>query len=221
MKDGLRVQRRAVQRVRPGQAHLRHRDVGVRGRRRRPAAFERPRRRSPRTVRARQRVRPRRSPSATCSSSTRARSSSSCARTTRATRPRWSRASPAFPRSSSSRSPRSSARLGRPDKVMTVVYAVGLTHHTTGGQLIRDRRHPPAPARQHGPAGRRHERRARPRQHPGQHRQRDLVGDPARLPAHPGARPEEPRRLRRPERAPEVRHQRRGTSSAPTTGSSW
>src|SRR5207302_4792844 len=26
---------------------------------------------------------------------------------------------------------------GRPDKVMTVVYAVGLTHHTTGGQLIR------------------------------------------------------------------------------------
>ncbi len=27
--------------------------------------------------------------------------------------------------------------MGRPDKVMTVVYAVGLTHHTTGGQLIR------------------------------------------------------------------------------------
>ncbi len=26
---------------------------------------------------------------------------------------------------------------GRPDKVMTVVYAVGLTHHTTGGQMIR------------------------------------------------------------------------------------
>ena len=26
---------------------------------------------------------------------------------------------------------------GRPDKVMTVVYAVGLTQHTTGGQLIR------------------------------------------------------------------------------------
>ena len=26
---------------------------------------------------------------------------------------------------------------GKPDKVMTVVYAVGLTHHTTGGQLIR------------------------------------------------------------------------------------
>src|SRR5256884_3121264 len=28
-------------------------------------------------------------------------------------------------------------QMGRPDKVMTVVYAVGLTHHTTGGQLIR------------------------------------------------------------------------------------
>jgi formate dehydrogenase major subunit len=27
--------------------------------------------------------------------------------------------------------------MGRPDKVMTVVYAVGLTQHTTGGQLIR------------------------------------------------------------------------------------
>jgi formate dehydrogenase major subunit len=27
--------------------------------------------------------------------------------------------------------------MGRPDKVMTVVYAVGLTHHTTGSQMIR------------------------------------------------------------------------------------
>jgi formate dehydrogenase major subunit len=27
--------------------------------------------------------------------------------------------------------------MGRPDKVMTIVYAVGMTHHTTGGQLIR------------------------------------------------------------------------------------
>ena len=27
--------------------------------------------------------------------------------------------------------------MGRPEKVMTIVYAVGLTHHTTGGQLIR------------------------------------------------------------------------------------
>ncbi len=28
-------------------------------------------------------------------------------------------------------------QMGRPDKVMTIVYAVGLTHHTTGGELIR------------------------------------------------------------------------------------
>ena len=28
-------------------------------------------------------------------------------------------------------------QMGRPDKVMTIVYAVGLTHHTTGTQLIR------------------------------------------------------------------------------------
>ena len=69
------------------------------------------------------------------------------------------------------------------------------------------RRHPAAPARQHGAAGRRHERRARSRQHPGQHRQRDLVGDPARLSAHPGAGAEEPRRLRDPERAQEVRRE--------------
>src|SRR5467141_2969417 len=27
--------------------------------------------------------------------------------------------------------------MGQPDKVMTIVYDVGLTHHTTGGQLIR------------------------------------------------------------------------------------
>src|SRR5438445_4099859 len=27
--------------------------------------------------------------------------------------------------------------MGRPDKVMSVVYAVGLTHHTTGSQMIR------------------------------------------------------------------------------------
>jgi formate dehydrogenase major subunit len=28
-------------------------------------------------------------------------------------------------------------QMGKPDKVMTIVYAVGLTHHTTGAQLIR------------------------------------------------------------------------------------
>src|SRR6266568_4006923 len=30
-------------------------------------------------------------------------------------------------------------QMGKPDKVMTIVYAVGLTHHTTGGKLIRIR----------------------------------------------------------------------------------
>jgi formate dehydrogenase major subunit len=29
------------------------------------------------------------------------------------------------------------SQMGKPDKVMTIVYAVGLTHHTTGSQLIR------------------------------------------------------------------------------------
>ena len=69
---------------------------------------------------------------------------------------------------------------------MAVVYAVGLTHHT-GGQLIRT-----AAILQLrlGNTGRRvrHERRARSRQYPGQHRQRDLVGDRAgylRIPAEP------------------------------------
>ena len=65
---------------------------------------------------------------------------------------------------------------------MTIVYAVGLTHHTTGVPAHPVRRAAPAAARQHGPPGRRHERRARPRQHPGQHRPRDLVGHPARVP---------------------------------------
>ena len=54
-----------------------------------------------------------------------------------ATHPRWCRRSPAFRRRSSSRSPRSFAPPARADKVGNVVYAVGLTHHTTGGQMIR------------------------------------------------------------------------------------
>ena len=70
--------------------------------------------------------------------------------------------------------------MGRPDKVMTQVYAVGLTHHTTGVADDPRGRGAPAAARQHRAARRRHERRARAREHPGQHRQRDLVGDPAR-----------------------------------------
>ena len=110
---------------------------------------------------------------------------------------------------------------GRPDKVMTIVYAVGLTHHTTGVQLIRSGARASTPARQHGTSGWRHERRARPRQHPRQHRPRDLVGHPARLPADPGARPAQPRRLSGAEREQEAARQRRELLRRRTTASSW
>jgi len=72
--------------------------------------------------------------------------------TTRDTRPRWSRASPAFRSISSTPVAKIVGETGKPDKVMTIVYAVGLTHHTTGGQLIRFGRRPPAAPGQHGPA---------------------------------------------------------------------
>ncbi len=75
-------------------------------------------------------------------------------------------------------------------------------HHRRAAHPLR--RAAAAAAGQHGPARRRHERRARPRQHPGQHRPRDLLGHPARLPADPGAGPEEPRRLRGAEREQEA-----------------
>ncbi len=67
--------------------------------------------------------------------------------------------------------------MGRPDKVMTIVYAVGWTQHTTGVQIIRGGRVAAASARQYGTSGRRNERRARPRQYSRQHGSRDLVGD--------------------------------------------
>src|SRR5205814_2146929 len=57
----------------------------------------------------------------------------------------------------------------------------------------------------HGPPRRRHERRERPRQHPGQHGPRDLVGDPPGLLEDPSAWTEDDRGLRRRERAQEVR----------------
>ncbi len=50
----------------------------------------------------------------------------------------------------------------------------------------------PAPPREHRPPRRRHERGTRPREHPGQHRSRDQLGDPSGLSAHPRARTEEP-----------------------------
>ncbi len=75
-------------------------------------------------------------------------------------------------------------------------------HHRRPAHPLR--RFASAPAGQHGTAWRRHERRARPRQHPGQHRPRHLVGAPPRLPEDSRAGSEESRRLRRPERRQEA-----------------
>ena len=50
---------------------------------------------------------------------------------------RWSSASPGIPRDQFLEVAKLVGEMGRPDKVMTIVYAVGLTHHTTGVQLIR------------------------------------------------------------------------------------
>ena len=56
--------------------------------------------------------------------------------------------------------------------------------HLGGADHPRRRPRPDA-ARQRRPSRRRCERRTGPRQHPGQHRQRHLLGDPPRLPRHP------------------------------------
>ena len=63
-------------------------------------------------------------------------------------------------------------------------------HHRRAAHPVR--RAAATAAGQHRTPGRRHERRARPRQHPGQHRPRDLVGHPARIPAGAGARARRP-----------------------------
>ncbi len=88
------------------------------------------------------------------------------------TPPRSSRRSPGFRRTSSSRSPRSSGRPGRPTRSGSIVYAVGLTHHTSGVQMIRASASCNSCSGNVGRPGRRRQRRAGPRQHPGQHRQR-------------------------------------------------
>ena len=61
-------------------------------------------------------------------------------------------------------------RDGRPDKVMTIVYAVGLTQHTTGSQIIQSGAMLQLLLGNMGRPGRRYERRTRARQHPRQHR---------------------------------------------------
>ena len=94
-------------------------------------------------------------------------------------------------RTSSSRSPRSSATTGTADKSGSIVYAVGAhpphlrACRSSGASGIVQ-----TPARQRRHPRRRRQRRARPRQHPGQHRQRHLLGDPPRLPGHPADRME-------------------------------
>ena len=57
--------------------------------------------------------------------------------TTPATRRRWSSDITGIPKEQFLEIAKLVGEMGRPDKVMTIVYAVGLTHHTTGGQLIR------------------------------------------------------------------------------------
>ncbi len=74
---------------------------------------------------------------------------------------------------------------GTADKVGSVVYAVGLTQHTSGLQIIRGIGILQMLLGNVGRHRRRRQRRAWPRQHPGQHGQRDLLGDPPRLSRHP------------------------------------
>ena len=71
-----------------------------------------------------------------------------------------------------------------PERTTAFVYSVGWTQHTVGAQYIRDRGHPPATARQHRPARRRHPGAARARLDPGLHRHPHPVRPAPRLPAH-------------------------------------
>ena len=123
--------------------------------------------------------------------SIRAASSRSSSDTSRATPRSTSRPSAASRRTSSRASrTRWCATRGR-ERTTAFVYSVGWTHHTTGTQYIRAAVHPPAAARQHRPAGRRHPCAARARVDPGVDGHPDALQHPARLP------PDAPRRRRR------------------------
>ena len=173
-EGGLRVQGRAVQRLRPREAHLRHEGLGVRdrGRRLRPA------RHRPPPIGAEPHARALLALHAGDGLAHHGDSAGGVPRGRQARR----RDGPA--------GQGDDARLrGR--------------HHPPHDGLADD---PlwggaPAAARQHRPPGRRHERRARAREHPGQHRQRDLLGVPPGLPQVPGTGSADDRRLRRGERA--------------------
>ncbi len=109
---------------------------------------------------------------------------------------------------------------GTADKVGNIVYAVGLTHHVTGVQIIRALGMVQMLLGQHGPARRWRQRRAGSRQHPGEHRQRHQLGDLPRLPGHPQAGHEHHGRLHRPRCRRRRPHRPPSTTSEPTTRSS-
>ena len=72
------------------------------------------------------------------------------------------------------------AETAPPDKAMTSMYALGWTQHTVGSQNIRRWRGAIA-AREYRRGGRRHERAARPFQHPGPDRSRAALEPDPRL----------------------------------------
>ena len=74
------------------------------------------------------------------------------------------------------------ASTATPTRAMTIMYALGWTQHSIGSQMIRTRRDGAAAARQHRHGRRRHERAARPFQHPGPDRSRPDVEPAAGLP---------------------------------------
>ena len=105
--------------------------------------------------------------------------------TSRATRPRWSSEICGIPPEQFARGRRDADRATRAASARRALcYAVGWTQHTAGVQMIRAGGDPPAAARQHRPAGRRHHGAARARVDPGLDRHPDALRPAAGLPAH-------------------------------------
>ena len=73
------------------------------------------------------------------------------------------------------------ASTAAPDKAMTSLFALGWTQHSVGAQNIRTMAMVQLAARQYRRGGRRHERAARPFEHPGPDRCRPAVEPDARL----------------------------------------
>ena len=93
----------------------------------------------------------------------------------RALHPRVRRAGVRLPEGEVPRGGPDAGRQLGPERTGSMAYAVAWTQHTIGVQIIRAAGHPAAAAGQHRAARRRHPGPARPRQHPGQHRQPDAV----------------------------------------------